>query len=76
MKLLAVLLAILAGVWLWQRSQRLRQNGDGRAAPRTPPTLPMVRCAHCGTHIPGNEVVPGHQGSYCSAAHRRDAEGA
>ena len=26
--------------------------------------------------LPGNEVVSGRQGSYCSAQHRRESEGA
>ncbi|HOB65191.1 PP0621 family protein [Ottowia sp.] len=75
MKLLLVLLAVLAGVWLWQRGRRLSQasrasRGGERAA------LPMVSCRQCGMHVPGNEAVAGRQGTYCSAAHRRDAEGA
>ncbi|MFT3779503.1 MAG: PP0621 family protein [Ottowia sp.] len=73
MKLLVLLLAVLAGVWLWQRGRRARgQARQGGAAA----TLAMVRCARCGTHVPGNEVVAGRQGSYCCAAHRRESEGA
>ncbi len=72
MKLLIVLLAVLAGVWLWQRGRRLKHtrgahSGDAR-------TLPMVRCARCGVHVPGDEVVAGRHGSYCSAAHRSESE--
>ena len=26
-------------------------------------------CTHCGMHIPGNEVVTGKQGVYCSQDH-------
>ena len=75
MKLLILLLAILAGVWLWKRGRRLERGRQETTRPN-PRTLPMVRCARCGTHVPGNEVVTGAQGSYCSAAHRREAEGA
>lgn len=74
MKLLVVLLVVLVGVWLWRRR---------RLPPAPPPgaggqqTLPMVRCARCGMHVPGNEVVTGRAGAaYCSAAHRRESEGA
>ena len=70
MKALLLLVVILAGVWLWRN----------RAAPLAPPTKPssppdantpqeMVMCTHCGMHIPGNEVVTGKQGVYCSQDH-------
>ncbi|MDO5290718.1 MAG: PP0621 family protein [Pseudomonadota bacterium] len=71
-KLLVLLLAVLAGVWLWRRGQRARQ---ARRTGRRMGALPMTRCAHCGMHVPVNEAVPGQRGSYCSAAHRRDSEG-
>ena len=73
MKLLILLLAVLAGVWLWRRGRRahrpMQRGGDTR-------TLPMVRCARCGTHVPGHEAVAGRRGSYCTSAHRRESEGA
>ena len=72
MKLLLVLLVALAGVALWQRGRQLRrppQGPRGRA-------LPMVRCARCGMHVPGNEAVTGRNGVYCCASHRRESEGA
>ena len=73
MKALIVLLAVLAGVWLWRRGQRIE-------APRrpTPPggALPvMLRCARCGTHVPASDAVTGAGGlPYCCAAHRRESE--
>jgi uncharacterized protein len=30
----------------------------------------MVRCAHCGIHIPKNEALQRDGRDYCSAAHR------
>lgn len=36
----------------------------------------MVGCARCGVHLPGQDAVRGSQGSYCTVAHRREAEGA
>jgi len=74
-KALLLLVVILAGVWLWR----------SRAAPLAPPTKPssqpeakppqeMVMCAHCGMHIPGNEVVTGKQGVYCSQDHLHQSE--
>lgn len=81
MKFLIVLLAVLAGVWLWRRN---RDTAD--EAPRNPPTRPaagpaagpsaMVACAHCGLHLPAAEALPGGQGEhYCSLEHRVAGEG-
>jgi uncharacterized protein len=74
-KLLIVLLAVLAGVWLWRRG-RQRTGPPVRGRPGPGQALPMVRCAHCGVHLPGQDAVRGSQGSYCTVAHRREAEGA
>ncbi len=71
MKLLVLLLVLLFGVWLWQRGRR----GPGRAKPSARQALPMVRCRHCGLHLPGQDAVTGRDGAYCSAAHRRESEG-
>lgn len=38
---------------------------------------PMVRCAHCGIHLPASESVTGTAGrSYCSEEHHRLENGA
>lgn len=74
MKLLVLLLAILAGVWLWRRGQRIEPPVSGR--PRQRRLQHMVRCPVCGTHVPAEDAVTGQRGSYCSGQHRRDAEGA
>ena len=65
MKLLVLLLVIPAAVWLWQRGRRAERKA-----------LPMVRCHHCGVHLPGSDAVNGRDGAYCSVAHRRESEGA
>ena len=75
MKLLIVLVAVLAGVWLWQRGRRLKHDDDERPRAGPQSTLPMVRCTRCGVHAPGDEVVVGRAGQYCSLKHRRESEG-
>jgi uncharacterized protein len=46
--------------------------------PRKPPAVgapkAMVRCAHCGLHLPATDAISGRGGVYCSAAHRDAAE--
>lgn len=73
MKLLVVLLAILFGVWLWRRGRTLKAPQARGGAPGAP--LPMVRCRHCGVHLPRAAAVTGRAGDYCSPAHRQEAEG-
>ena len=34
------------------------------------PAQPMLTCAHCGTHLPRDEALPGRGGVFCDAAHR------
>ncbi|BCO29072.1 hypothetical protein MIZ03_3984 [Rhodoferax lithotrophicus] len=72
MKALLVLVVILAGV-LWWRSRQT--PSPPQAPPKTPgEPLDMVRCTRCGMHIPGNEAIHGHHGSYCSQEHLRQSE--
>jgi uncharacterized protein len=79
-KALIVLLAVLAGVWLWRNGRQKNLAARKRPAeqPGTPQTRvqEMVRCQVCGVHLPWADAVPGQHGLlYCSAEHRRKAEG-
>jgi uncharacterized protein len=73
-KAILLLLAVLAGVWLW----RNRQVGNTELKPpqpnNPPPALDMVPCSYCAVHIPGAEAVQGAKGSYCSLDHLNQAE--
>ena len=75
MKLLIVLLALAALLWLLLggRSRGSRGTGD-RAAPPTqappPATEGMVVCAHCMVHLPASESVRADALHYCSNDHR------
>ncbi len=52
-----------------------------RPSPPKPPAAPprdaqaMVRCRHCGLHLPRDEAIAGDDGPYCSEDHRRAAGG-
>lgn len=48
--------------WLYRRGRQER--------PAAPPAAAMRQCAHCGLHLPANEVVSGSQAYYCSVAHK------
>jgi uncharacterized protein len=67
---------IVAGLVLvvyWWLSGRLKRGRDaGTKAPGAPaaPTA-MVRCAHCGVHLPGNEALfDDRRLPYCGEPHR------
>jgi len=75
MKSLLILAIVVLAVWLW-RSGRRDVSGSNRSAPPSAPPDPqeMVRCAHCGVHLPRSDAVAGRLGLYCSAEHRQSAE--
>jgi uncharacterized protein len=62
---LAVWLAVQIVRVLWRR-QRLSRRG-----PATPLQVhDVVRCVHCGLHVPQREAVRDGEQYYCSTAHR------
>jgi len=75
MKALLVLLAVAAGVWLWQRGRRAAAAAARAPHQPTGQPQPMLRCACCGVHLPANNALPGSAGrAYCCPAHRRQGE--
>jgi len=82
MKYLIVLFVVALAIWLWRRNRREEMEEAARAA--KPPAAPrragapqeMVRCAHCGLHLPASDAIAGPGGGvYCSIAHRQAAAG-
>ena len=72
MKYLLVLLVV--GFGLWSLVSRLRGSGLKRPTAVDPARLEtpaaMVRCAHCGLHLPETDAVAEGAQLYCSDAHR------
>jgi uncharacterized protein len=67
-----ILLGIVLGVIWWiklNRATSQRQQDDNETQPQN-----MVRCAHCGLHLPENEAIHSRNAVYCSDAHRALAE--
>ena len=70
-----VIAVVLVAVWIWRNN---RQNDRSTRQPPAPAPMPrtpvvMVACRTCGTHLAQDDALPGRQGQYCSAEHRRDA---
>lgn len=67
-RLLFWIAIIVAAIWVWRRYI----SGPKRAAPQPrqdDAAAPMVRCAHCGVHVPKNQALAQEQNWYCSQAH-------
>ena len=70
MKLIRIL-AIAAVAWIIyslvkrgsNRTPSVRKTPNGREEA-------MVKCAHCGVHVPASEAIHAHGQSYCSERHR------
>ncbi len=68
MKYVVVLLVIGVVLWLALRARAARVRSVRRSRPQ--PMRPMVRCAHCGVHLPQDEALPAERLFFCSEAHR------
>lgn len=73
MKYLVLIAVVLLALW-WIGRPRRRSGDDRAAAPgatRDAGHEPMLRCRHCGVHLPASEAVKDAGGEiYCSAEHR------
>ncbi len=65
MSRLIFLIAIAALIYLLLKSYRRDTSSNKPGKPED-----MVRCAHCGVHLPVSESVRDGDAYYCSAAHR------
>jgi len=77
MKYLLVLAVIAIAIWFWRRGRQEEMRSRApkpQAPPAVGPPKAMVRCAHCGLHLPATDAITGPAGIYCSAAHRKAAE--
>lgn len=75
MKYLLGFLVLLLVAWRWRTARSARQlDAAQRPRPAAPPQVTMVRCDHCGVHVPAHEAISGARGTYCSLAHRQKME--
>lgn len=64
-RLLTLIALFVLAWWLWQRFTRLK-----RSRPQaTTKSQPMVRCVHCGTHVPQGEALTHDNRWYCCRDH-------
>lgn len=68
------LAAVIYFAWRWLRLSQSRPPASGATRdPAAPPAEPMVRCAHCGVHLPRGDALPRGERYYCSEEHRQAA---
>lgn len=65
MNRLLLLMGIAAVVYLLIRAYRKKVDQQGKMAAED-----MVRCAHCGVHLPKGESVQSNGHFFCSTEHR------
>ncbi|MBI1965032.1 MAG: preprotein translocase subunit YajC [Betaproteobacteria bacterium] len=70
MKIILLVLGLLLVCWIL-RSYRGRLRGDG-PRPASGAGEDMVRCAHCGVHLPRGESIVTQGSFYCSPEHQRE----
>jgi len=64
-RLLFLIILFAAAFWLWHRVMRKRPTDQKTEQT----TLPMVRCAQCGVHVPRTQALENQDRWYCSRAH-------
>jgi uncharacterized protein len=71
MKFVIVVLAVVLLAWLLFGRSRRPEPPRRRPDPASREAVEgMVRCAHCGVHLPASEAVATGALHYCSDAHR------
>ena len=64
-RLLFWIILIAAAFWLWRRlTSKPKTTGKAQQT-----TVMMVRCAHCGVHLPREQALQNHDRWYCSQGH-------
>lgn len=71
LKYLLLIAVVLVVLWAMRRASLPRPPAPPPRRPSPPQLESMVRCSHCGLHLPRSEAVLDEQGRvFCSAQHR------
>ena len=75
LRLLFWIVLIFAAVWLWRKFKAPAAANQSSRPAREQDAAPMVRCAHCGVHLPRDRALSVQQQWYCSQAHLEQGPG-
>lgn len=67
-----ILFALIVVLVVWLVVHARRRVPPPHAKPPAPQD--MVACQRCGVHLPRADALPGKEGVFCSAEHRREHE--
>jgi len=70
-RLIVLALAVAALLWWLRRPGSRADEADTPAPGAGEGVQALVRCAHCGIHLPGDEARMQDGQAYCSADHAR-----
>jgi len=73
MKILLFLVAVFVLLWLLRGATTRRRRGGAAPPPQAPQE--MIACAHCGVHLPRDELHPGILPALREQQHRRRVAG-
>lgn len=76
LRLLFWIALIFAAIWLWRKFKAPAASNQSQRNSRERDAAPMVRCAHCGVHLPRDRALGNQQQWYCSQAHLEQGPGA
>lgn len=70
--MLIKLILLALGVWIIYRILKsYNRNVEQDQAPRAAISEDMVRCVHCGVHLPRSEAVVSRDEFFCNNEHRQ-----
>jgi uncharacterized protein len=70
MSRLFLLIAIAVVIYLLLKSYRKNGSGPNVSGQDNPVAEDMVRCAHCGVHLPKGESILAGGNYFCGVEHR------
>lgn len=78
LKVLLLLVLVAIGIWMLTTKSRIARRQDKPVSGENPAHAgtasdpqAMVRCAHCGLHLPAVDALSVGAESYCGEPHRR-----
>jgi uncharacterized protein len=75
LRLLFWIVLIFAAIWLWRKFKAPAASSQSNRSSNEQDAAPMVRCAHCGVHLPRDRALSVQQQWYCSQAHLEQGPG-
>jgi uncharacterized protein len=74
MKYLLLFFIFMVLLYQWRQARQPKVRQAARKSAPGSGAVAMVRCAHCGVHLPATDAFPGATALYCSGEHRRAQE--